>query len=267
MSWKDKFPKENRYYETDNGILYKGDCLDIMSKFPKSSINCIITDPPYGTTQNKIDVSISFEDMWKNIKYIRLNNTPIVLFGQSKFFFKLCLSNEREFKYDLVWNKKLVSGFLNAKRIPLRQHEHIAIFYKKAGKYNPQMWEGKPLHSKGKSYKNKEHKNQNYGNFKQTEDIRVGETLKYPRSIIKFQKPHPSKAKHPTQKPLRLLEYLIKTYSNENNIILDFTCGSGTTLVACKKLNRKWIGIELNKDYCEITKQRIIKENRQKSLF
>jgi len=239
MSWKNKFPKENRYFETNNGILYKGNCLDIMTNFPKQIIDTIITDLPYGVTQNKIDIPIPFENMWKQIKQIRKDNTPIVLFGQSKFFFKLCLSNEKEFKYDWVWDKELVSGFLNAKRMPLRQHEHIAVFYKKAGKYNPIMWEGKPLHSKGKSYKEKEIKNQNYGEFKHTNDSRAGEILKYPRSIIKFQKPHPSKALHPTEKSLDLMEYLIKTYSNENDLILDFTCGSGTTLLAAENLNRK----------------------------
>ena len=257
MNWKNNFPKENRYYETENGILYNGDCLDVLKKFPKQSINTIITDLPYGVTQNKIDIPIPFEEMWKSIKHIRLDNTPIVLFGQSKFFFKLCLSNEKEFKYDLVWDKELTSGFLNAKRMPLRLHEHIAVFYKKAGKYNPQMWVGKPLHSKGKAYKDKEHKNQNYGDFKQTDDTRAGETLKYPRSIIKFQKPHPSKAKHPTEKSVELLEYLIKTYSNEDDIILDFTCGSGTTLLAAEKLNRRWIGIELEEKYCEVAMNRL----------
>ena len=205
MNWKDKFPKENRIFETENGILYKGDCLNIMSNFPKQSIDTIITDLPYGVTQNKIDIPIPFEEMWQLLKQIRKDNTPIILFGQSKFFFKLCLSNEKEFRYDWVWDKELVSGFLNAKRMPLRQHEHIAVFYKKAGKYNPQMWKGKPLHSKGKSYKEKEIKNQNYGDFKHTDDNRAGETLKYPRSIIKFQKPHPSKAIHPTEKPLSLI--------------------------------------------------------------
>ena len=239
MSWKNKFPKENRYFETNNGILYKGNCLDIMTNFPKQIIDTIITDLPYGVTQNKIDIPIPFEEIWKLLKQIRKDDTPIILFGQSKFFFKLCLSNEKEFKYDWVWDKELVSGFLNAKKIPLRQHEHIAVFYKKAGKYNPIMWEGKPLHSKGKSYKEKEIKNQNYGEFKHTNDSRAGEILKYPRSIIKFQKPHPSKALHPTEKSLDLMEYLIKTYSNENDLILDFTCGSGTTLLAAENLNRK----------------------------
>jgi site-specific DNA-methyltransferase (adenine-specific) len=247
----------NEYYHTDNGILYNGEAIEIMSKLPDNSVDCIITDLPYGVTQNKIDIPIPFDLMWKEIKRIRKDNTPIILFGQSKFFFKLCLSNEKEFRYDLVWDKELVSGFLNAKRIPLRQHEHIAVFYKKAGKYNPQMWEGKPLHSKGKNYKNKEIKNQNYGEFNHTDDNRAGETLKYPRSIISFQKPHPSKAIHPTEKPLELMEYLVKTYSNERDLVLDFTCGSGTTLLAAEKLNRKWIGIELESKYCELSKQKL----------
>jgi len=260
MTWKNIFTKENRYFETDNGILYLGEAIETMGKFPEKIFVAIITDLPYGITQNQKDIVISFDNMWKQLKRIRKDRTPIVLFGQCKFLAKLILSNESEFRYNWIWDKKLVSGFLNAKKMPLRRHEHIIIFYKKVGKYNPQMWKGQPLHSKGKSYKNKKIKNQNYGYFKCTNNNRAGETLKYPQSILKFQKPHPSKAIHPTQKPLALMEYLIKTYTDEGDLVLDFTCGSGTTLVAAEKLNRRWIGIEINPEYCEIAKQRIIKE-------
>ena len=148
MNWKDKFPKENRYFETENGILYKGDCLEIMKEFPKWVFDAIITDPPYGVTQNNIDNKLPFDTMWNCLKKVRKDTTPIVLFGQGKFFFKLCLSNEKEYCYDLVWNKELVSWFLNANRMPLRQHEYIAVFYKKAGKYNPQKQVWKHNHSK-----------------------------------------------------------------------------------------------------------------------
>jgi len=259
MSWKNNFPKENRYFENENGILYQGDAIETMSKFPKDIIDTIITDPPYGVTQNKIDIVIPFEDMWREIKRIRNDNTPIILFGQDLYFFKLCLSNEKEYRYSWIWDKKLTSGFLNAKKIPLKRAEQIVVFYKKAGKYNPVMWEGNPLHSKGKNYKDKEIKNRNYGKFNHIDDDRKGSTQKYPQNIIEFQKPHPAKAIHPTQKPTELMEYLIKTYTNEDDLVLDFTCGSGTTLVACEKLNRRFIGIELDEGYCKIAKQRIKK--------
>ena len=150
--------------------------------------------------------------------------------------------------------------------MPLRKHENIAVFYKKLPIYNPQFTKGQPLHSKGKSYKNKEIKNQNYGKFEYTDDIRKGSTDKYPTSILSFQKPHPSKQIHPTEKPLELMEWLIKTYTNEGDVVLDFTYGSGTTLVACEKLNRKWVGIEMNEEYCEITKNRII-DIKSNNLF
>ena len=257
-NWKSAFPKKGRFFETENGILYCIDCLEIMSEFPPNSIDTIICDPPYGVTRNKSDTPIPLPLLWQLIKKIRKDTTPIVLFGQGKFFAKLVLSNEREFRYELVWNKKLPTGFLNANRMPLRQHELIAVFYKKAGKYNPQFWEGKPLHSKGKRYKEKEITNRNYNKFNPIDDTRAGETLKYPRTILEFQKIHPSKVLHPTQKPVELMKYLVETYSNKGDIVLDFACGSGTTLIACELTHRRWIGIEINPEYCEITKQRLL---------
>ena len=260
MEWNSYFPKENRYFETDNGILYCGDCLKVMDKFPNKIFDAIITDPPYGVTRNKIDIKIPLEIMWNKIKKIRQDVTPIILFGQSLFFAELIISNKKEFRYDIVWDKQLTTGFLNAKRMPLRKHENIAIFYKKLPIYNPQFTKGQPLHSKGINYKNKNIKNQNYGMFNHTDDTRKGSTDKYPTSVIHFQKPHPSKQIHPTQKPLELIEYLIKTYTNKEDIALDFTSGSGTTLLACLNLNRRFVGIELNEEYCEITKNRLLEE-------
>ena len=166
-------------------------------------------------------------------------------------------SNRKLFRYDLVWDKQLTSGFLNAKRMPLRQHEQIAVFYKKLPIYNPQFTQGKPLHSKGVAYKNKEHINQNYGEFHMTDDSRAGSTEKYPISILSFSKPHPSVAKHRTEKPIDLLRYLIRTYTNENDLVLDNCMGSGSTIVACLLENRKAVGIELDKQYFEIAKNRI----------
>lgn len=237
--------------------LYNGDCLEIMQKIENKSIDMILCDLPYGTTQNKDDIIIPFESLWKEYERIIKDNGCIALFGQGIFYVDLVNSNRKMFRYDLIWDKILTSGFLNAKRMPLRRHEQIAIFYKKLPTYNPQFTEGQPLHSKGKSYISKEHKNQNYGNFHMTDDSRCGSIEKYPTSILRFQKPHPSIAKHRTEKSIECLEWLIKTYTDENETVLDNCMGSGTTGVACKNLNRNFIGIELSKEYFEIAKERI----------
>ena len=145
--------------------------------------------------------------------------------------------------------------------MPLRVHENIAIFYKKLPIYNPQYTEGKPLHSKGKTYMDKEHKNENYGKFEMTDDSRSGSTQKHPKSIISFQKPHPSIAQHRTEKSIEMLEWLVKTYTNEGDLILDNCSGSGTTGVACKNLNRNYILMEKEPEYVEIIKQRLADHN------
>jgi site-specific DNA-methyltransferase (adenine-specific) len=240
--------------------LYQGDCLEVMKQIPDKSVDMILCDLPYEVTQNKSDIKIPFEPLWKEYERIIKDNGAIVLFAQGIFYVDLVNSNRKLFRYDLVWDKVLTSGFLNAKRMPLRQHEQIAIFYKKLPVYNPQFTEGKPLHSKGVSYMNKEAKNQNYGKFAMTDDSRSGSTEKYPTSILKFQKPHPSVAKHRTEKSIECLEYLIKTYSNEGETILDNCMGSGTTGIAAKHLNRNFIGIELDPKYFEIAKERIESE-------
>ena len=141
--------------------------------------------------------------------------------------------------------------------MPLRQHEQIAVFYKNLPTYNPQLSEGKPLHSKGTSYKDKKIKNQNYGNFNATDDVRAGSTEKYPVSILTFSKPHPSIAQHRTEKPVALLEYLVKTYTNEGDLVLDNCMGSGSTGVACVNTGRRFIGMELDSNYFDIAVQRI----------
>lgn len=240
--------------------LIYDDCLNVMKNICNKSIDMILCDLPYGLTQNKKDITIPFEPLWKEYERIIKDNGAIVLFAQGKFYIDLINSNKKLFRYDLIWNKVLTSGFLNAKRMPLRQHEQIAIFYKKLPTYNPQMEKGKPLHSKGKIYLRKEAKNENYRKYNFIEDLRAGTTEKYPTSILNFKKPHPSIAKHPTEKPVELLEYLIKTYTNEGDLVLDNCMGSGSTGVACKHLNRNFIGIELDKEYFEIAKKRIEEE-------
>lgn len=237
--------------------LLQGDCLELMKQVPDKSIDLILCDLPYGTTRNSWDEVIPFDKLWAQYNRIIKDNGAILLFAQGKFYVNLVSSNMKMFRYDLVWDKELVSGFLNAKRMPLRRHEQVAVFYKHLPTYNPQFTQGKPLHSKGTAYQTKELTNNNYGDFKATDDNRAGSTEKYPTSIIKFQKPHPSVCVHPTQKPIELLEYLIKTYTNEGDTVLDNCMGSGSTGVACKNTNREFIGIELDEKYFKVACERL----------
>lgn len=211
-----------------------------------------------GITQCKWDNKIDLNKLWVEYERIIKEHGVICLFSQTKFFYELIKSNEKLFRYDLIWDKVLVTGFLNANRQPLRRHEQIAIFYKKQHKYNPQMEIGQPLHGKGKINISEKTKNNNvYGEFKYLEDTRKGSTEKYPTSILKFKKLHSSKMLHPTEKPVSLLEYLIKTYTNEKDVVLDNCMGSGSTGIACLNANRNFIGIELDKNTFEIAKKRI----------
>lgn len=242
--------------------LYQGDCLDIMKSIEDKSIDMILCDLPYDCTNSsnkmkKNDILIPFDKLWEQYNRIIKDNGAIVLFCQGKFMFDLYNSNPKMFRYDLIWNKKLSSGFLNAKRMPLRVHENILVFYKELPTYNPQFTIGKPLHGKGTSYLTKELKNQNYGNINATPDTRKGSTEKFPTSILDFQKVHPSKAVHKTEKSIQLCEWLIKTYTNENELVLDNCMGSGTTGIACKNTNRSFIGIELDPYYFDIANKRI----------
>ena len=248
------------YNKDDNIRLYNGDCLDILDKLIEEGIKvgCIITDPPYGTTNCSHDKVINFKKMWERIKKIRNENSCIILFSAEPYTSDLVRSNKKEFKYKKFWKKDRPSAFLNAKRQPLRDIEEIVIFYKKQCTYNPIMTKGKPSHgigiSAGNAYEENSNKNNNYGTFKTIE--RLGDE-KYPRQMMEYSRPHPPI--HPTQKPVELIEDLVKTYSNVGDTILDFTMGSGSTGVACKNLNRKFIGIELDEKYFEIAVDRIKK--------
>lgn len=235
----------------------QGDCIDLMKEIPYKSIDMILCDLPYGVTANREDKPIPFNLLWREYCRIIKDNGCIALFGQGTFFVDLVNSNRKLYRYDLVWNKILTSGFLNANCMPLRQHEQIAIFYKKKPTYNPQFTEGKPLHGKGISYKVKESINNNYNKFNTIEDNRKGSIKKYPTSIISFSKPHSSIAIHRTEKPIELLEYLIKTYTNAGEIVLDNCMGSGNTCIAAGNTHRKYIGFEINKMYFDIALARL----------
>ena len=251
--------------------IYNEDCLEGMKRIPDASVDCIICDLPYEVLHKnnphaQWDRIIPFEPLWEQYERVIKENGAIVLFAQGMFTAKLMMSNERLWKYNLVWNKVLVSGFLNAKKMPLRCHEDICVFYKKTPTYNPQMTEGKPLHGKGRSYKNKDLTNICYGNISATEDMRKGCTKKYPTSILRFKKTHPSVTVHPTQKSVELFEWLIKTYTNEGDTVLDNAIGSGTTAVAAIRMKRNFIGFELQKEYFDIANKRI-KDEQQLKLF
>lgn len=238
--------------------LIHGDCLELMKDIPDKSIDMILCDLPYGTTQNKWDSVIPLDGLWKQYKRIIKDNGAIVLFGQGKFTAEMMLSEPKLHRYNLIWDKVLSSGFLNANRMPLRSHEDIMVFYKRLPQYNPQKTKGKPNNSKGKP---KQNENNNYGHFEFVDNKDELGGMKHPKSIVIFEKPHPSITIHPTQKPVELLEYLIKTYTNEGEVVLDNTMGSGSTGVACVNTNRSFIGIELDENYFNIAKKRIKEED------
>ena len=228
-----------------NYKLYQGDCIEVMKDIDDGSIDLILTDPPYGTTHCKWDSVIPFESMWEQLNRIIKPNGAIVLFGSEPFSSALRMSNIKNYKYDWVWNKKQTGNPFLAKKQPLKIVENVIVFNSKI--YYPQMFKGK-LRKKGGG-----NNNQIFGNTK--ENIN---DLYYPISIIEFNNCGNKKNKlHPTQKPVALLEYLIKTYTLEGETVLDFTMGSGSTGVACLNTNRDFIGIELDEGYFKIAQNRI----------
>jgi len=237
--------------------LKLGDCLEVMKTIPSGSVDAIITDPPYGTTACKWDSVIDFELMWEQLNRIIKPNGAIVLFGSQPFTSFLVMSNPKMFKYEWIWEKSKASNFLQAKYMPLKAHENILVFGKGKVKYYPQKTEGKPF-NKGK----RKHENgiatEVYNKIPNPEFSVVNKNgLRNPRTVQYFKTAESEGKHHPTQKPTWVLEYLIKTYTNENETVLDFTMGSGTTMLACKNLNRNGIGIEMDEKYFEIATKRL----------
>ena len=230
--------------------LYQGDCLEVMKNIEDGNVDLILTDPPYGTTACKWDSVIPFEPMWEQLNRIIKPNGAIVLFGSEPFSSALRMSNIKNYKYDWVWEKPQGVDPLLAKKRPLNNIEYISVFYKKQPTYNPQFEEGKPY----KTIRDKIDRvcEINGHIFKQTETNNEG--YRYPKRVLKFNR---ETGKHPTQKPVALLEYLIKTYTLEDETVLDFTTGSGSTGVACINTGRNFIGIELDERYFNIAKERI----------
>ena len=235
-----------------NTKLYNGDCLELMKDIPDKSIDLILCDLPYGTTACKWDTVLPFNRLWEQYKRVITDRGAIVLFGSEPFSTELRHSNLRMFRYDWVWKKPKGSGFMNAKKLPLKNHELISVFYKKLPTYNPQMTPGKP-------YKAKQGYVGEYLSPTGKEIITINEGVRYPCSIIEAKI---ETGFHPTQKPVALLEYLVKTYTNEGDTVLDNCMGSGSTGVACVNTNRDFIGIELDGNYFSIAKQRISQAKR-----
>ena len=230
--------------------IYLGDCLELMPKHVEDkSVDMIFCDLPYGTTQNKWDSVIPLDELWSEYKRVIKDNGAIVLFAAQPFTSTLIVSNPKMFKYCWVWDKNRSSGALNCNRMPLRYHEDITVFYKKQCTYNPQMTKGKMM-SKGGS--------KGGGSYGKTKEKRNLSDTYYPRSIQTFKGCHNMTGKvHPTEKPIELIEYMIKTYTNEGDLILDNTCGSGTTGRGAKNLNRNYIMMEQDETYYEIANKRL----------
>ena len=259
--------KEAIPYGTEGNIkLYNDDCLKIMDELISKNIivDAIITDPPFGTTNCSFDSTIPFDAMWERLNKLIKPTGAIVLFGAEPFSSALRISNIKNYRYDWIWEKPTATGHLNAKKQPMRAYETISVFYKKQPTYNPQKTQGhvrkvSSAKSRGKSIERAKGKDKVYNDEIVEKVTDYDSTERYPRNVIKFSTDKQKSKLHPTQKPVALLEYLIKTYTNEKETVLDFTFGSGTTALAANNLNRNFIGIEIDEKYFKIATERLKK--------
>lgn len=230
-----------------DAVLLRGDCLERMATLKPGSIDLVLTDPPYGTTRCRWDTPLALPDMWRSVARVARANAPLVFTAAQPFSSALVMSNPKLFGYEWIWQKEAGTGLLNAKRQPLRDHESVLVFYRKPPPYHPQFTQGKPYTvTKGgetECYNNS-------GTVTTRSDGR-----RYPKTVQRFNRDR--NRVHPTQKPVALMAYLIKTYTKEGDTVLDFTMGSGTTGVACRHLGRKFVGIELDAGYFETACDRI----------
>ena len=236
-------------------MLHLGDCLDVMQGIPDGSVDMVCTDPPFGTTACKWDSVIPFEPMWAQLKRIVKPNGAIVLMASQPFTSALVMSNVKMFRYCWVWEKTMASNFAQCKKAPFKKHEDICVFFKKQPRYNPQM-------QSGKAYVDARCNGSRAASVGSLKTV-IRSSIKnngtrYPSSVQKFSNGNNGNV-HPTQKPVALMEYLIHTYTNPGETVLDFTCGSGTTGVAAANTSRKFIGIERDPDYFTIAQARIRK--------
>lgn len=232
-----------------NIILKQGDCIELMKELPDASIDMVLCDMPYGTTPNVWDKKIPLKTMWEGVERIIKEHGTVLFFAQQPFAAELIAANKKHFRYEWIWDKGSPTGFLNANRMPLRRHENILVFYKHLPAYHPQFSVGKP-------YTATCGKTQNYRHYKKNKTVNDGR--RYPTDIVTFSKPNnTSEGKyHPTQKPVALLSYLIKTYTDPGDTVLDFCMGSGSTGVACIETGRNFIGYELSEKYYQVAAKR-----------
>ena len=252
--------------------IYNEDCLEGMGRIPDGTVDCIITDLPYGVLNagsdgGRWDTVIPFGPMWEQFIRVTRPAAPVILFAQGMFTAELMMSNRKMWRYNLVWKKgDRASGFLNANRMPLRNHEDICVFYDKQPVYHPQMRTGFPNHTRG--HRSGKLKNGCYGKFDPWGCSETVTTEKFPLSVIDIAKEHDTRKQfHPTQKPIDLLRYLVLTYSDRGGVVLDACMGSGTTAVACIREGRHFIGFEKDREYFDKACERISLERMQPSLF
>ena len=238
----------------EKNIIYHGDCIEGMKILPDNSVDMVLTDPPYGTTQNKWDTVVDMDAFWKEIKRVTKKNSAILIFTQMPFTATVVMSNPKMFRYEWICEKANATGFLNARRMPMKCHENVLVFYGKLPVYHPIMEHGKPYR------RGLEDKNSSNYNAKKRFRSENPTGTRFPRDVLKVQwRSAFSKTLHPTQKPVSLCEYFIKTYSNKGDIILDPFIGSGTTAVAAINTERKYIGFEKYDKYFDIAQNRLDK--------
>jgi site-specific DNA-methyltransferase (adenine-specific) len=233
--------------------LMQGDCLELMKQIPDGSVDMVLCDLPYGTTQNKWDCPIDLAQLWPEYWRVCKPSAAILLMAQTPFDKVLGVSQIENLRYEWIWEKTAATGFLNAKKAPLKAHENVLVFYRRAPIYNPEMTAGHTIKRVNASLAC-------HGeNYSKAVSVRAPyeSTARYPRSVQKFAKDNRLLNQHPTQKPVALMEYLIRTYTNEGDTVLDSCMGSGTTGVACANTDRQFIGIEMDSKYFEIAKNRI----------
>ena len=231
--------------------LYQGDCLDQMDKVPDHTVDMIFTDLPYGTTKNAWDVPIPLDQLWEQYRRVLKPGGAVLLFAQMPFGADLINSNRKWYRYEWIWHKNMAAGFLNASRMPLRAHENILVFYEHIPTYHPQKTPGKPYTRRRRARATK-----NYGDFDAATTINR-DGMRFPRDVVTFSNAGNAGKIHPTEKPVDLLEYMIRTYTDEEETVLDSCMGSGSCGVACQHLGRNFIGIEKDMVYFEAAKKRI----------
>lgn len=245
-----------KLFENSNYELWQGDCLELMGNIPDKSVDCIITDPPFGTTQAKWDTIVSFDKLWQQYKRVIKDNGAILIFSSQPFTSSLVLSNPKMYKYEWIWHKTHPKGHLNAKKMPMRAHENIEVFYKKPPTYNPQMTHGHNRKVAKTNYVRESDGSSSYG--REVRNTSYDSTDRYPLDVQVFSNGDQTKKIHVNQKPTELIRYFIRTYTNEGETILDSFGGSMSTVIAAFEENRKVICIEKDKEIFNAGRNRVM---------